>query len=126
MAYLIAVLMAALSFLLNRVILRVVGLKTVITYGPALEEAAKTLLAYQLGADIFATHVVFGFVEAVYDWATSERQGLVAAMMSILGHSIFGLVTISAVYLSGSIMLALITAILAHLAWNITMIRLLA
>jgi len=46
MAYVLAVLMAALSFLLNRAALKYAGAMAVVTWGPALEEAAKTVAAF--------------------------------------------------------------------------------
>lgn len=125
MAYVLAALMAALSFLLNRTALRYVGPKTVIGLGPALEEAAKTLPAFYLGADILLTHVIFGAVEAGYDWLTSRFFGAKAAILSLVGHSLFGLTTVGALALTGSVMLAAAAGLVCHLAWNIAMIYLL-
>src|SRR5690242_10213665 len=102
MAYVLAALMAALSFLFNRAALRYLGVKAVITCGPALEEAAKTLPAFYLGADIALTHVAFGAIEAGYDWLTSRRFGAKAAVLSLMGHSLFGLATVVALAFSGS------------------------
>lgn len=124
MAYVLAVLMAALSFLLNRAALRFEGVKAVITWGPTLEEAVKTVPAYWLGADILLTHVVFGAIEAGYDWLTSGRHGLAAAGLSLAGHSLFGLVTVGVLHLAGSLALALVAGMAAHLAWNVTVVRL--
>lgn len=124
MAYVIACLMAALSFLLNRLALRYIGLDVVITCSPVLEELAKTLLAYYLGADILLTHVVFGGLEAVYDWHTSESHGAAAAMLSIVGHAFFGLVTVGVLSLTASLPAAQGAGIVVHLAWNVTIIRL--
>ncbi|MDR3559967.1 MAG: hypothetical protein P4N59_00810 [Negativicutes bacterium] len=124
MAYLVACFTAALSFLLNRAALRYVGLQAVITYSPAVEETTKTLLAFYLGADMLVTHVVFGTIEAVHDWATSQNHGTAAAVSSIFGHSLFGMVTMGALVLTGQILLALAAGIAVHLAWNIMIIRL--
>lgn len=126
MAYVLAAFMAALSFLLNRAALRYLGPKAVISLGPLLEEAAKTLPAFYLGADIFLTHAVFGAIEAGYDWLTSRRFGARAAILSLAGHSLFGLATVGALALSGSILLAAAAGLVGHLAWNITLIHLLA
>lgn len=126
MAYVIAVLMASLSFLLNRAALKYLGLQAVITLSPALEEAAKTLLAYYLGADIIVTHFVFGALEAAYDWRTSRRHGVAAAFLSIAGHGLFGLATVAVLALTGSVALGMAAGIILHLAWNVTVIRLAA
>ncbi len=126
MAYVLAVLMAALSFLLNRLALRYAGVKAVITWGPALEEAVKTVPAFYLGADVLLTHVLFGVIEGGYDWRTSPRHGPAAALLSVAGHGLFGAVTVAAVYLTGSLGLALAAGIAAHIAWNAALIRLTA
>ncbi|MDR3589693.1 MAG: hypothetical protein P4N41_08550 [Negativicutes bacterium] len=123
MAYILAGLMAALSFLLNRVALRYVGLKAVITCGPVLEEAVKSWPAFYLGADILLTHAGFGAIEAVYDWYTSQKHGSAAAALSIFGHGLFGLVTVGTLSLTNQFPLALGAAIVTHLAWNVVMIR---
>lgn len=123
MAYVLAVLMAALSFLLNRAALKYVGVKAVVTCGPALEEAAKTVPAVYLGADVLLTHVLFGAIEGGYDWRTSPKHGPAAAMLSVAGHGLFGAVTVAALHLTGSLTLALGAGMAAHVAWNVALIR---
>lgn len=124
MAYVIACLMAGLSFLLNRALLKHIGNITVISMSPAVEEMSKTLLAYYLDADIFATHVTFGLLEAVYDWYNGTKDSGKAAALSIAGHSLFGVLTLVVLKLAGSIWPALGAGLATHLAWNVTMIRL--
>lgn len=126
MAYIIACLMAALSFLLNRALLRHTGRVAVISYSPAVEEMAKTLLAYYLGADILATHVAFGVLEGGFDWYNYHRDGHKAAMLSLVGHSLFGALTVAALSFTDSVWLAVLVGLIAHLAWNVTIIRLYA
>ncbi len=123
MAYIIGLLMAALSFLINRALLKYVGLRAIIGLGPATEETAKTMLAYYLQADILLTHVIFGLIEAVYDWACYHGSGRTAALLSIGGHSIFGLLTVSIFHLSGKIWLGLAGGIVIHMAWNAVIIK---
>lgn len=117
MAYIIACLMASLSFILNRLLLKIIGNITIITFSPIVEEGAKTLLSFYLGADIVVTHVVFGVLEAVYDWQGAADK-VKAAAFSIIGHSIFGLVTIAVLYLAENIWLGLAGGIVTHLIWN--------
>lgn len=126
MAYVLAVLMAALSFLLNRAALRYAGVKAAISWGPAVEEAAKTVPAYFLGADVLLTHALFGLIEGGYDWRTSPGNGPAAAALSVAGHGLFGAVTVTVIYLSGSVVFALAAGVAAHIAWNATLIRLTA
>lgn len=126
MAYIIAVLMAGLSFVLNRFLLRYLGKVTIISAGPVVEEAAKTLFAYYLGADIFTVHMVFGVIEAGYDWYWRSNNGLLAPVLSIIGHSLFGAVTAGIVFLAGSVWLGLAAGIIMHLSYNLAIVRLLA
>lgn len=124
MAYVIAALMAGLSFILNRLYLRYIGPVTVISMGPITEEAAKTLFAYYLGAAIFDVHLIFGVIEAVYDWYQDGGRNLTAPLLSITGHSLFGAVTAGILYVSGLVWLGLAAGILVHLAYNVTVVRL--
>lgn len=124
MAYIIACLMAALSFLINKLLLRYVGPQVVLTWGPAVEELAKTWLSWHLGADILLTHLLFGFLEGAYDWLTAGQHSGKAAALSVAGHALFGVITLSLLMLTGSIWLALAAAIVAHVAWNTIAIRL--
>lgn len=124
MAYLLACLMASLSFLINKRLWKSKGPKVILTYGPAVEEGAKTILAWYLGADIFATHVGFGIIEGAYDYFTNSGTGVKAALLSISGHSLFGLITLGLLALAESVWLALAGAIIAHVAWNSIMVRL--
>lgn len=124
MAYILACLMAALSFLLNRAALKYMGVKVIISYSPVVEEAVKTVPAFLLGADILLTHISFGILEAGYDFCVSRRHGLAAAALSIVGHSLFGLITIGVISITGSIFPGLGAGIVAHLVWNVTAVRL--
>ncbi len=124
MAYVIAALMAGLSFVLNRLFLRYIGPVTVISLGPVAEEASKTLFAYYLGAEIVLVHAVFGAIEAVYDWQQSNGNSFIAPTLSLAGHSFFGAATMGVLYVTGSIWLALAVGIFLHLAYNVTMVRL--
>ena len=126
MAYVIGCLMAGLSFLLNRLLLKYIGSKVVISYSPVVEELTKTLCSYYLAADILVTHMVFGVLEAGYDWCNrrSRQRGMMAALLSIVGHALFGGITVFVFNLSNSIFIGIIAGISAHLIWNVTLIRL--
>ena len=126
MAYIIAVLMASLSFILNRFLLHYLGAVTIISAGPVVEESAKTLFAYYLGADMLAVHAVFGVIEAGYDWYSRSNDGLLAPFLSIVGHSMFGAGTVGAFSLTGSVWLGLAVGITLHMSYNLAVVRLLA
>lgn len=116
MAYVLAGLMSMLAFLLNKFLLARLGPVVVVTWGPVMEEAVKTLPAYSLGADVLLTHVVFGLIEGGYD-ALTARRGWLAAVVSVAGHSVFGAVTV-ALTAAGGVAAGLAGAVLVHLAWN--------
>ncbi|MBP2644589.1 MAG: hypothetical protein H6Q75_29 [Firmicutes bacterium] len=118
MTYILAGLMASLSFLLNRFALRYFGVNAIITYGPVLEESLKSLPAYFLGANIFLIHAIFGCCEGLYDFF-SGRNRVLAAIASICGHSAFGAVTVTVLLASDNLEAGIAAAILVHVAWNI-------
>lgn len=122
MAYIIACLMAAFSFIGNRFLLKHLGARVIVSSAPALEEAAKTLLAYLLAADILLTHIIFGIIEAGYDYQTSRSHKLGAAVASIAGHTFFGSITVYILQTSGSVALGLLSAYAVHLGWNVVAI----
>lgn len=116
MAYVLAVLTSTLAFVLNKFLLARIGPLVVVTWGPVMEEAVKTLPAYSLGADVLLTHVLFGLIEAGYD-ALTARHGWLAAVASLAGHSVFGAITVLLTAGVG-VVAGLAAAMLAHLAWN--------
>jgi len=126
MAYVIGCLMAGLSFLLNKLLLRYIGNQVVISYSPIVEEMTKTLCSYYLSADILVTHIVFGVLEAGYDWFNqqNEYRGMMAAFFSIIGHTLFGGITVLVFFLTHSIYIGIVVASVVHVVWNVTFIRL--
>ncbi len=126
MEYVIAALMACLSFLVNRLFMRYVGPVTVISLGPVTEEAAKTLFAYYLGAAIIPVHALFGVIEAIYDWVQDESRHLTAPLLSIMGHSFFGAVTAGVLSKTGSVWLGLAAGSTIHVTYNVIVVRILA
>lgn len=95
----------------------------ILTLSPALEEILKTLSAYYFAADILVTHLVFGLIEAVYDWVQTRGQGVTAALLSVIGHGLFGGVTFFTAQSAG-IYVGLAAGIVIHLIWNTVMVRL--
>ncbi|EGO64570.1 hypothetical protein [Acetonema longum] len=123
MAYLLALLMAAASFLLNRELLRRFGSHVVISLSPVLEESVKTLSAYYFQADLIMVHIGFGVIEAAYDWYSSQETAWKAAILSIVGHTFFGAVTAFCWRLAGIIWLGLAAGCIVHLLWNVIILR---
>lgn len=126
MAYVIGCLMAGLSFLLNKLLLKYIGMKVIVSYSPILEELSKTFCSYYFGADILVTHMIFGMLEAIYDWCKrrTRERGAIAALLSIVGHTLFGVLTIWILNLSDSLFLGILVASSVHLLWNVILIRL--
>jgi hypothetical protein len=123
LAYVIACLAAGSSFLLNRLLLKLVGVRVIITLSPVLEETLKTLSAYFFSVDILVTHLIFGVIEAVYDWLQTNGRGIAAALLSIAGHGLFGVMTVLTAQATG-IYIGLAAGIVTHLIWNTAMVRL--
>lgn len=124
MAYMAGFFMACLSFLVNKALLKIFGPKIIISYSPLVEESTKTLFAYCIGADILLTHVAFGAVEASYDFYHSKNFRWQAAMLSIVAHSLFGIITVITYQLSDSILIGLLLGFTAHWLGNILLVNL--
>lgn len=107
------------SYVLNKIMLKVIREKAVTFGAPITEELIKTLPAYFLNRPIWHVHFLFGIGEALYDLFTGNREsGKWAALLSIVSHSIFGGMVYFINVLSDSIALALLCAIIAHIGWN--------
>lgn len=119
MAYILACLMASFSFLVNRQLAYRMGPKVIIGLGPILEEAAKTLPAYFLHADILLVHGLFGILEAGYDFRQSKGHKLGAAFASVAGHCLFGGVSVAFLALTGMVWTGLAGGCVVHLTWNV-------
>jgi hypothetical protein len=117
----IGCLMAAASFILNSWFIKQWGNKAFITIGPVIEEVSKSYLAWSLGADLLLTHITFGVIEGSYDLLTS-RYGSKGCILSIGGHSLFGLVTIVVYAFSGFIGVGIVLACIVHIGYNLWMI----
>lgn len=98
-----------------------------ITYAvPIVEETAKTFSALLLEASVFYTHVVFGLVEALYDYTASRKGvGVAAGLISVVSHALFGFVTVFMITESGSVFAGLVSGVVLHGLWNTIVIKLL-
>jgi hypothetical protein len=70
--------------------------------------------------------MLFGGIEAVYDWHQDNGKRLTAPLLSIAGHSLFGVVTAGLLYITGRVWFGLAAGIIVHLAYNVTVVRLLS
>jgi hypothetical protein len=118
MEYILAFLAAAFSFAVNRLFVEKWAALTIVGTSPALEESAKTLPAYYLSLDILMVHLLFGLIEGALDFWRSGKSGLAAGLLSVAGHSAFGVLTVLFLSFTKSIVLALLGAVIVHIAWN--------
>lgn len=124
MEFLVAgILAAGTAFILNRCLMKYLGIKAIYSIIPLVEEVIKTSAAIVFNASIFGTHGVFGAVEAVYDYATATQKKWSAAIISIVSHFIFGGITVL-IYNSYGLVIAILTATMLHTSWNTLVVKL--
>lgn len=112
---------AAFSFFFNRFLCRVYGESVLLGPVPLVEEVAKTMAALLLSADLIRVHLVFGAVEAVWDWH-GEAKGITPAFSALVAHGVFGIITVVAIRYTATPGIGIIAALLAHAAWNAVML----
>lgn len=112
------ILSALLAFVVNRTAVSLTGIKGIVYFVPLAEELSKSLLAYYFNSSIFFTHLVFGTIEAVYDYFTSKEKGLIAGAISIVGHSLFGGGTTLVYFYSHDILIGILAGAVLHIFWN--------
>jgi len=108
------------AFFANRRFVRTGGNRALWLAAPALEEALKSGIAFAAGAPLIAAHFVFGAVEGVYE-ASGRRPSPTAALLSVVTHTFFGLLTVLFAARSGPA--AAVAAVAAiHALFNVTML----
>ncbi len=120
------ILAGLLSALTARLLLGLVGragsMVVIVLVAPVVEEVAKTGLAVIMSTDVFMAHMVFGGAELAADFINGRSlwPGLVALVL----HSMLGITTAWLLDYAG-VMAAVASAILLHMLWNYTAVRLL-
>jgi hypothetical protein len=127
---------AAVAYAGNRLARAVAGRAAVVFVAPGLEETLKTGAALALGAPVLAAHLAFGGLEAAYDLMAGARGGragpgsssasavatghrLGAALAGLLGHTLFGALTVVVAGATGGFWPAGVgAAYLVHVGWN--------
>ncbi|HHU64161.1 MAG TPA: hypothetical protein GXZ32_08190 [Clostridiales bacterium] len=125
MGSIISVVMAAvLSYFFNKAAIKAAGNKAIVYIVPFIEEGFKTFITLALGGIVLLTHISFGIIEGIYDYFNSnEKINFTACFISVVSHSIFGVVTTLGFVLSKSWYPGLMAAILCHILWNWRMFR---
>jgi len=85
---------------------------------PLIEETAKSGSAVLFGTSIPAVHVLFGLAESVHDVLGFEAQDVIAALLSILGHTLFGLIAYLVSKTTGHLVWGIIASAVVHIGWN--------
>ncbi|HHY81820.1 MAG TPA: hypothetical protein GX505_03950 [Clostridiales bacterium] len=124
MILLISLAALGLSYLANKLLLKILKEYAVIIGAPVTEEILKTLPAYFLNRPVLHVHILFGIGEAIYDFLTGARNsGRWAAAVSIVSHSVFGGITLFVLSISDEVFLSILCAIAAHCIWNLVIMR---
>jgi len=137
-----ALVAAGVAYLGNRLSRSLADRVAVVFVAPGLEETLKTGAALTLGAPVVVTHVVFGGIEAAYDLlagalapgvaaragrgparprpvaavAFGRRAG--AALAGLVGHALFGVLTVAVARAAGWWPAGVGAAYVAHVGWN--------
>lgn len=109
---------AGLAWLINGFIVKRMGERAIVWFVPALEETLKTGTALVLRTSVPLTHGVFGLIEAIHDYIYSKKWGLLAGVLSVIGHWIFGYGAMLGYGFSGNWWVGVITAWFIHTLWN--------
>lgn len=113
-----ALLAAGCAFIINRWGIKRFGFAEIIWLGPVIEEVGKTGSAVIMGASILPVHMFFGICEAMFDLWVGASRCHAAALASIIGHGLFGYLTIWGYAFFASWWKGLLPAIAAHIFWN--------
>jgi hypothetical protein len=112
-------LVATMSFFINKYLVAKLGNWAIIYLIPLCEELLKTGAYYFIGGNLVIIHLIFGIVEAKFDILNSKG----AAALAIVTHSVFGGLTFYCLILTKNLVLAILITILIHLFWNYLMGR---
>ena len=114
---------AAIAYLINRWIVNRYGLASVIYLVPLTEETLKTFLPLWTDASIFLTHVIFGLIEAVYDYSQKPEKKYLTMLSSVLSHALLGGATVFFYAQTGRIFYGWLISLLLHVFWNAWILR---
>ena len=99
------------------------GTRSITFFGPVLEESLKTGAAFFYGVSVPGTHLLFGVLESLADFAWGGRRKLAAALSGVVAHTVFGLVAYFLIKAGLPGYTAVLGSIAVHMAWNGAVIR---
>ncbi|MBM7557206.1 hypothetical protein [Halanaerobacter jeridensis] len=109
-----------LAFLFNRFLFSKLGDWTIVYLVPIGEEIFKSGFAYYLGANLVMTHLIFGVLEAGFDFFHSNK---LAVVLAVLTHLLLGSLTFYCWTSSNNLIIAIVIAALVHTVWNYSIRR---
>lgn len=111
---------ALIAYSFNGLLFKWRGEKSIVFFVPFVEEIAKTLIAFLIGGNLIGVHLIFGMIEALYDWAytKNENAAWLAAVISIASHSIFGMTTYYLYLWTRKLFLGIVIVGIVHSLWN--------
>lgn len=109
---------AVVSWVFNKATLSISDTKAIIYLVPFTEEVTKSSLAIIIGAPLVLSHLFFGMIEAVFD-QFNNKNGFLAGMVSILGHTLFGYITYIVFVYKESYLFGIFAGYLLHMLWNL-------
>jgi hypothetical protein len=111
---------ALIAYVFNRLLIKRQKEKSIVFIIPLVEECSKTLIAIMMGGSIIGVHVVFGIIEALYDLlhTKSKNAATIAAVLSLISHSIFGIISNYIYIWTGWLSLGIIITTIIHSTWN--------
>lgn len=110
---------AALGWAGNRLVWRLWRGRGTAVLVPLWEETVKSGIGVWTGS-LFITHALFGLGEALVELARAE---LAAACLALVSHGLFGALAVAGWRLCASPLAGWLTAALAHLSWNMLVLR---
>ncbi|NYE57391.1 hypothetical protein [Carboxydothermus ferrireducens] len=112
---------AVLAYGVNKLLVRLLTKEKVALVAPSIEECLKTFLGLLGQGNIVFTHFAFGFAEGLYDLITA-RQKYLAFFLSIVTHTVFGIITLS-ITEKFTLFLGISTAALGHTLYNLIVLK---
>lgn len=111
---------ALIAYVFNRILIKWQKENSIVFIIPLVEEVSKTIIAILIGGSIIGVHVIFGIIEAIYDLLHTKNKNAapIAAILSIISHSIFGIISYYIYLWTGWLVLAIIIATIIHSTWN--------
>lgn len=104
--------------ILNRYFYHRLGRRVIGGLVPVLEETLKSSTAWLLGASLIGTHGFFGLIECLWDLFQPGQGHWPSALMGLVSHLIFGLLTQWIFQQTGVLFWGILVAGMVHIAWN--------